>query len=153
METAPQSSPDRRKLAHRSDQDRPQGRPDQRSRLTNHRDLLPDLDGRSAAARRFRDLVNGFISDQGGLENCSEVKLGLLRRLAALTVQSEMLESAAANGQSVDITMLCTLASTSLRLSSRIGIERTPKPVMDLQTYLSNLQQKQETITHETGPA
>ena len=38
-----------------------------RSAVTNHKDLLPGLDGRSASARRFRDLVNGFVSDMGGI--------------------------------------------------------------------------------------
>jgi hypothetical protein len=56
-------------------------------------DLLPGLDGRSATARRFRDLVNAFVADMGGLDCCSEIRLGLLRRLAATTVQAEMLEA------------------------------------------------------------
>jgi hypothetical protein len=117
--------------------------PDQRSRITNHRDLLPQLDGRSAAARRFRDLVNDFVADQGGLEHCSEVKLGLLRRLAAITTQSEMLESRAANGEPVDIMTLCQLASTALRLSARIGIERVPKDITpSLGQYLAAQQAK-----------
>ena len=64
-----------------------------RSAVTNHKDLLPGLDGRSATARRFRDLVNAFVADMGGLDHCSEIKLGLLRRLAATTVQAEMLEA------------------------------------------------------------
>jgi hypothetical protein len=63
------------------------------SAVTNHADLLPGLDGRSATARRFRDLVNAFVADMGGLDRCSEVRLGLVRRLAATTVQAEMLEA------------------------------------------------------------
>jgi hypothetical protein len=54
-----------------------------RARVTNHKDLLPGLDGRTGAARRFRDLVNSYIADMGGLDRCSEIRLGLLRRLAA----------------------------------------------------------------------
>jgi hypothetical protein len=47
-----------------------------RARATNHRDALPHIkDGRQTQARRFRDLVRAFISDAGGIENCSEVKL------------------------------------------------------------------------------
>jgi hypothetical protein len=60
-----------------------------RARVTNHKDLLPGLDGRTGAARRFRDLVNSYIADMGGLDRCSEIRLGLLRRLAATTVQAE----------------------------------------------------------------
>ena len=43
-----------------------------RSAVTNHKDLLPGLDGRSASARRFRDLVNAIVGDMGGLDRCSE---------------------------------------------------------------------------------
>jgi hypothetical protein len=100
-----------------------------RSRTTNHRDLLPGLDGRSSAARRFRDLVSAFIVDMGGTDNCSDIKLGLLRRLAAVTVQSELIEAKMINGEAVDIATLCTLASTTVRLSQRLGIERVAKDV------------------------
>ena len=100
-----------------------------RSRVTNHKDLLPQLDGRSSAARRFRDLVAAFVNDMGGAEQCSDIKLGLLRRLAAVTVQAEVLEARMINGEQVDIGTLCTLASTTVRLSQRLGIERAPKDV------------------------
>ncbi|MGE4255923.1 MAG: hypothetical protein AB7E84_12065 [Xanthobacteraceae bacterium] len=100
-----------------------------RSKTSNHQDYLPGLDGRSSAARRFRDLVNAFVIDQGGIENCSEIKFGLLRRLAAATVQSELLEARMVNGEQVDVATLCTLASTTVRISSRLGIERVPKEV------------------------
>lgn len=101
-----------------------------RSRITNCVDLLPDIrDMRSSPARRFRDLVVAFVQDQGGLDQCSEIKLGLLRRLAAATVQSELIESRMVNGEPIDIATLCTLASTCVRLSSRLGIERVPKDI------------------------
>jgi hypothetical protein len=73
--------------------------------------------------------VGAFIADMGGLDQCSEIKLGLLRRLAATTVQSELLEARMINGESVSISELCTLASTSVRLSSRLGVERVPRDV------------------------
>ena len=100
-----------------------------RSAVTNHKDLLPGLDGRSATARRFRDLVNAFVADMGGLDHCSEIKLGLLRRLAATTVQAEMLEARMVNGEAIDIATLCTLASTTVRLSQRLGLERRARNV------------------------
>jgi hypothetical protein len=110
-----------------------------RNRITNHHDLLPGVNGNSATARRFRDLVNAFIADAGGTDNCSEIKIGLLRRLAAATVQSEMIEARMVNGEAVDIGTLCTLASTCMRLSARVGIERTPRDVTtpSLETYLA----------------
>ena len=100
-----------------------------RSAVTNHKDLLPGLDGRSASARRFRDLVNAFVADMGGLECCSEIRLGLVRRLAATTVQAEMLEARMVNGEQIDISQLCTLASTTVRLSQRLGLERKQRDV------------------------
>ena len=93
----------------------------------SHKDLLPKLDGRSSAARRFRDLVNSYIADMGGADQCSDIKLGLLRRLAAVTVQSELIEAKMINGEAVDVATLCTLASTTVRLSQRLGIERVPR--------------------------
>src|SRR6516164_5926217 len=100
-----------------------------RSAVTNHKDLLPGLDGRSATARRFRDLVNAFVADMGGLDHCSEIKLGLVRRLAAATVQAEMLEARMMNGEAIDIATLCTLASgqASNGLSGSPGFVRAGK--------------------------
>jgi hypothetical protein len=101
-----------------------------RSRLTNHRDLLPYIaDGRLTQARRFRDLVRALISDAGGVDNCSEVKLGLIRRLAALTVMSEEAETRVINGEGVDIAAFCQLASTTVRVAQRLGVERVAREI------------------------
>jgi hypothetical protein len=124
METMANSPPDRPEAAPPA--------PALRSRVTNHKDLLPGVKGTSSSARRFRDLVNSFISDMGGIDRCSDIKLGLLRRLAAVTVQSELLEARMVNGEAIDVSTLCTLASTVVRLSARLGIERVPREVPDL---------------------
>src|SRR5271154_3069392 len=34
-----------------------------RSRISNGRDLLPDIDGRSVVARRYRDIASAILSD------------------------------------------------------------------------------------------
>src|SRR4051812_24552417 len=110
-----------------------------RSAVTNHTGLLPGLDGRSATARRFRDLVNAFVADMGGLDRCSEIRLGLVRRLAATTVQAEMLEARMVNGEAIDIATLCTLASTTVRISQRLGLNRVAKDATpSLATYLQS---------------
>jgi hypothetical protein len=103
-----------------------------RSRITNHADLLPGVKGNAKAARRFRDLVNALIADSGSLDMCSEIRIGLIRRLAAVTVQSEMLEADLINGKQIDTTTLCQLASTALRLSTKLGLERIARPVPGL---------------------
>ncbi len=100
-----------------------------RARITNHIDMLPGINGNAPAARRFRDLVGDFVSDLGGLELCSTIKLGLIRRLAAVTVQVELLEADVINGKPVEAHVLCQLASTALRLSQRLGLERVAREV------------------------
>ena len=99
-----------------------------RSRVTNHKDLLPNLDGRSSSARRFRDLVAAFISDSAGIENVSEIRLNLIRRLAATVVAAETMEARMIDGEDVDIATL-ELASTTVRISSRLGLERRSRDV------------------------
>ena len=42
---------------------------------------------------------------------------------------SEELEGKAVNGQQVDIGTFCQLASTTVRLAQRLGIERVPREV------------------------
>jgi hypothetical protein len=103
--------------------------PTHRSRLTNGKDLLPDLDGRSAMARRFKDIIGQIITDQGGLGRCSESRLQLVRRFSAACVLAERLESRIANGQDVNISEHALLCSTLHRLAGRIGINRRPKPI------------------------
>ena len=57
-----------------------------RSRISNGVDLLPNVDGRSLVARRYRDISGAIIVDQGGIDQCSESRLQLIRRFAAAAV-------------------------------------------------------------------
>jgi hypothetical protein len=100
-----------------------------RSRISNGRELLPDIDGRSVIARRFRDISNAIVVDQGGADCCSESKLQLIRRFAAAAVLAEQMESRLANGEQIDITEHATLSSTLVRLAQRIGIDRIPRDI------------------------
>ena len=99
----------------------------QRSRLSNGTKLLPDLDGRSAMARRFRN--SAVLTDQGGADQCSESRLQLVRRFAAAAVLAEQLEAALANGQEINIAEHGLLCSTLVRIAQRIGIDRVPRDV------------------------
>jgi hypothetical protein len=121
-----------------------------RSKITNHRDLLPKItDGRHTQARRFRDLVRAYVSDMGGDENCSEVKLGLARRLAAATVLSEEIEGKVVNGEAISIADFCQLASTTVRLATRLGIERVPR---DVSMSLADILREHEAEREEASP-
>jgi hypothetical protein len=80
--------------------------------------------------------------DQGGLNYCSEVKIGLIRRLAAVTVLSEHMEAQMINGEPVNASQICTLASTAVRISQRLGLNRLPKNVTP--TLSEYLQQREK---------
>jgi hypothetical protein len=56
------------------------GKGQARSRLSHGRDVLPDVDGRSVVARRYRDIIGAVVSDQGGAEHLREARLQLIRR-------------------------------------------------------------------------
>ena len=107
-----------------------------RSRITNGRELLPGVDGRSAAARRFYDLVASLTSDAGGDAAMSETRRQLVRRFAALAVLAETMESRLTVGETIDLAEYCTTSSTLVRLASRLGLGRAQKLVPQLRDYL-----------------
>jgi hypothetical protein len=100
-----------------------------RSRLTNGKDLLPNIDGRSVIARRYRDICSAIAADQGGLDQLSEARLQLIRRFAACCVLSEDMESRLVRGGQIDITEYVQLTSTMVRVAQRIGLDRVPRDV------------------------
>jgi hypothetical protein len=100
-----------------------------RSRISNGRDLLPDVDGRSVIARRYRDIASAILIDQGGADRCSESRTQLIRRFAAAAVLAEQLESKLANGAEIDVQEHALLCSTLTRLAQRIGIDRVARNI------------------------
>jgi hypothetical protein len=117
-----------------------------RSRISNGKDLLPNVDGRSIIARRFRDISNAILADQAGIDQCSEARLQLIRRFAACAVIAEQMEAALARGEPINIAEHSQLSSTLTRLASRIGIERRSRNVTPtLSDYLRT--------KHEAGAA
>jgi hypothetical protein len=100
-----------------------------RSRVSNGKDILPDVDGRSLIARRFRDITLAIVNDQGGTGELSEARQQLIRRFAAAAVLAEQLEAKLANGEAIDIAEHALLCSTMVRCARQIGINRIPKDV------------------------
>jgi hypothetical protein len=138
-EIAAKTNPDSPGLAAR--------KPTACSRVSNGHDLLPNIDGRSIIARRYRDISFAILVDQGG-ENVSESRKQLIRRFAAAAVLAEQLEAKLANGQEIDIAQHALLCSTLTRLSQRIGLNRVAK---DISLTLADLiQQDQERQRRET---
>jgi hypothetical protein len=104
-----------------------------RARLTNARALLLDqVDGRSALYRRYRDVANQILADQGGIDQCSESRKHLIKRFAAAAVLSEQIETRIVNGEQVDVAAFAQLSSTLVRIVNHLGLERIPRVVNGL---------------------
>jgi hypothetical protein len=112
-----------------------------RSRVSNGSKLLAGVDGRTAVARRFRDLVSQIVSDQGGADQLAEARLQLIRGFSAAAVIAETMEARLANGEAIDISEHALLCSTLVRLSARIGINRTAREVVPtLRQYIEQVE-------------
>jgi hypothetical protein len=131
VESAEILNSDTRRVASRS--------PTLRSKLSNGSKLLPLTDGRSATARRFRDLVEDISADMGGKQSLSEGQRQLIRRAAMLSAESERMGALAARGEAeFDIELYGMICDRLGRLFGRLGLERRPTDVTpDLRSYLA----------------
>jgi hypothetical protein len=110
-------------------------KPTARSRITNGKELLPGVDGRTLWARRFRDVLALHLGDLGGEANTSEAEKALARRAACLIVELEQLELrfAQSGGAEGNLLERYQRAANSLRrLLESLGLERRAKPVLSL---------------------
>jgi hypothetical protein len=113
----------------------------QRSRVTNGGRLLPGIiDERSAWVRRAKDLIHGYSSDLGGADIVSTAERSIIRRVATLETQLEMLEArfAEANGvgRDSDIDLYIRASGGLRRLLETIGLQRRSRDVATLKDYL-----------------
>lgn len=104
-----------------------------RSGVTNGKSLFAKkgVDGRTAWARRFRDLVFDLGAAAGGLESLNAIQVGLVRRAASLAIAAEKLEHKLALGEPVDLDALSRLASNYHRLAQSLGIADAKRPEDD----------------------
>lgn len=103
--------------------------PRTRSRISNGKDLLAGIDQRTATYRRYRDLVEAILGDQGGEDQCSESRKQLVRRFAACSVLAEQAEARLVAGEQIDVQEHALLCSTLTRLVSRLGIDRIARDI------------------------
>lgn len=110
--------------------------PASRSAVANQSRLFVEgLDGRSALARRYRDLVGQFTSDVGG--NPAEAQKQVIRRAASLSVWCEAVEARLAAGEDIDIGPYTTACNSVRRLLLDIGLQRVARDVSDdLYSYM-----------------
>ena len=103
----------------------------QRGRVSNGNALFLDgVDGRSAEARRFRDILAEIASDLGGFDTLSEAQRQLVRRCALLGMRCEIMEAAAISGAAeIDIELYGRLTDRLGRTLQRLGIKRVARDV------------------------
>ena len=107
-------------------------KPMARSRVTNGRDLLPDIDHRTLWVRRFRDVLALQLSDLGGEDSISEAEKAIIRRAACLIVELEQLERRfALNGCASSAQLLAygRASNTLRRLLEAVGLQRRLRDV------------------------
>jgi hypothetical protein len=114
--------------------------------VTNGRRMhAKGTDGRSAEARRFKDLVVSFAAPFGGEAALSEAERALVRNAAALTLRCEALQANVVAGRVVDNEEMTRLANSSARVLAALGrrsrltpsLTASPLEAPDL-TQLSN---------------
>ncbi|WP_291179612.1 hypothetical protein [Hyphomicrobium sp.] len=89
--------------------------------------ILSNVDGRSTAMRRYKEVLAQLVSDAGG--DPSEAVMLIMRRAATIAVWCEQAEVAMANGGTLDIAEFTTATNALRRLLIDIGLERRPKDV------------------------
>jgi hypothetical protein len=94
------------------------------------RDLVP-LDKATGAARFFDRIVREIETDLGGRRQLSRIQGELIRAFAgaATTLQYLNVQVALGEGSEIDLSGYATIASTMLRIGSRLGLQRVPRDV------------------------
>ena len=136
-DTAPNSSSDRTPMDRRAAaakaraSSRSAGK--QRSALTNGKKLLMGVDGRSPWLRRLRDLLSIHTNDLGGPDAISEGEKSIVRRIATITAELELLESrfaiAETGAKAEDLDLYFRGANNLRRLLEAVGLQRRSRDI------------------------
>lgn len=108
-----------------------------RSAITNLKRLHDGVDGKSAGARRFKDLIRSLSADFDGFEKLGEGDRALVRQAATLTMEAERMQAASVRGEAIDDDVLIRVTSTLRRVLSSIRARVPAKAGGDLHGYLA----------------
>jgi hypothetical protein len=99
---------------------------------------LDDLDRRTRAATRALDLQDKLISERGGTENLSALRVEVLRSVAVLSAMVEDLQARWLMGEKTDVAVISTVINARRREAELIGLDPLPRDVSpDLRDYLA----------------
>jgi hypothetical protein len=101
-----------------------------RTRLANGTAVLEGIDGRSYAARRYRELGALITRDIApDPDMLTEAQRQLIRSAAGLVVLRERLDVEAANDRPIDYQEYCTISNSLRRVLATIGLRRIPREI------------------------
>jgi len=103
-------------------------KPMARSKITNRRHMLDGIDGRTAVARRFRDVMRGLLIE---FEVTSEADDLLVRQAAVLAVTSEQLQAQLVRGEAISVKVIANLTGQLRRILADLrqrNDQRGPPP-------------------------
>ena len=103
----------------------------------------------SNAGRFFDKMVRDIQTDLGGRQQVSRIEGELIRAFAGAATTLQYLNAQVLLGETseIDLSGYATIASTMLRIGSRLGLKRVPKDVTPtLADYLASLKQADTTV-------
>jgi hypothetical protein len=109
-----------------------------RTKIGSGQRLLAGIDGRSAIARRYREIAGAIAQDLGGSDQLTEVQRQLIRTGAGLVVMREAMDVRLINGEtSINASRYCRVSNSLRRVLATIGLTRTPKDITPLRDRLA----------------
>jgi hypothetical protein len=106
---------------------------------------LGHLDGRTAAARRARELIEAIETDLGGGDRLSEGSRQLVQRAAVLGTFIESCEALWLGGKAVELGDYLAAINSQRRVLATIGLERRARNVTpSVAEYVAGLAAEEE---------
>jgi hypothetical protein len=108
--------------------------------------VLVPLDKTSGAARYYAKMMRDIESDLGGRRLMSRIETELIRAFCGSATRLEYLNHQILLGDAseADVASYAQLASTMLRIGSRLGLQRRAKPIQTLGNLLVADYQRQQ---------
>ena len=103
-------------------------KPEARSRITNGKTpFLPGVDGRSARARRFRDVYASLMVQLEAIGPVSVRQQEVAADMASLRLELDEQRTRQAAGEPIDLAVFTTAMNSYQRSALRLGLELRPR--------------------------
>jgi hypothetical protein len=111
------------------------------------------LDGRTAAAKAFDQMVTDIEIDLGGRDQLSTIERALIEAFAGACITLQHLNTKLALGESIDLAEHAQAVSAMVRVASRLGLQRRAKDIGPTLGDLlrEDIRQQREAAAHVEG--